>query len=615
MIHSATRRSPLVAAARQSALVAGMLAAATGGCKLPQPPPVDPIALAALEQRGTETRYRRLPPLPDERYYLNRQDRNDPRNYDPLPIVEEEVGRTARGQTGEIGLHIPTTQATAEPAEPPNPVVYIELADCVRRATMNNFTVAVAGYGPAIAETRVVEALGRYDPTFRLSSEFQQQQGVSLLDNFFTDNTRLTIDSALSQLLPSGGSLELGYRALRTDSDSASFLSPIPPGVTWTSDLALQLTQPVLRDFGYDVNRARIYVNRNDQRISVLEFRLQLEEVLFRIEETYWQLYRAQRLVEVREDLLQRHVEHAFRIWRRQERDATRADLSQALAALRRREAELIEAKVAAAQLSDQLKGLMNDPDLPIGSRTLVLTATQPVLVPLLFDLESAVAVAALHRPELSQQILRILNQGRILNVAESNRLPRLDLLLRGGFSGFDDDYADAVSDQFNFDNFSVGAGFQFEVPLGNRQARAILARSRLEREQAVTQYERLLHDVKLAVSQAQRQLFGDYARIERYRKARLDARDAVEQAEILEASGAALTPQFSDIKLGYLADYSDLLSTEAQAIAEYNIALAEYERAKGTLLRYHNVVLQEAPLSQQLPPGRNPLPAARARR
>ena len=51
-----------------------------------------------------------------------------------------------------------------------------------------------------------------------------------------------------------------------------------------------------------------------------------------------------------------------------------------------------------------------------------------------------------------------------------------------------------------------------------------------------------------------------------------------------------------------------DLIINEVQAITDYNISLADYERAKGTLLRYYNVVLEEAALNQKLPVGEKAL-------
>ena len=576
------------------------VAAPLVGCVPHEPPPVDPAALQRIEREGTDTRYTRLAPLASPDYYLNPRDRNDPRNYNPSPLVRAEVAAGSEVSTGEVGLNVPTTQPTTQPAS--STLIYLPLQECIQRATVNNFDVAVAAYAPAIAETRVVEALARFDPTFRATAEYQDQTGINQAENIFTDTRRLTLGSSIGQLLPSGGNLELEYRALRNDIEQASLFSPVPAGVTWTSDLSLRLTQPLLRDFGYDVNRARIFVNQNDQRISVLDFRSNLEEVLLQVEQTYWQLYRAQQEVQFQSALLDKTIETADRIEKRRIADASRAQVSQALRAVYLQRAELQGAKAAVAQLSDQLKALINDPDLPIGGETLVLPATEPVLEPLLFDLQSAVEVAFTHRPELSQQLLRIINAGRILGVAESNRLPRLDMLLSGGFGGFDDDYTTAVEEQFNFDNLNIGAGLQLEIPLGNRAARSVLRRSKLEREQAVTQYQALTERVKLEVSQAQRNVSEVYARMLQLRQARLAARDAVEQAELLEESGTPLTPQFSDLKLRYLSELSQALSLEAQAVSDYNIAIAEYERAKGTLLRYNNVVLQELGDFSKLP-------------
>ncbi len=569
------------------------------------------MSLRYLELEGAaETRYRRLPPLAEGEYYLNRQDSTDPRNYDPRPRVRAERERGTMVATGEI-REIPTTRPTIGPTTNPTtqpaqaPVMYLTLQECIQLATANNFDVAVAGYAPAIAETRVVEALARFDPVFRATAEYQDQTGSNPQENI-VDSSRLTLSSSLTQLLPSGGSLELEYRALRSDiNEQLSLFSP-PPGVNWTSDLSLQLTQPVLRDFGYDVNRARIFVNRNDQRISVLDFRLRLEEVLLQVEQTYWQLMRAHEEVRIQRDLLERTIQTAGRISDRFERDASRADIGQALRAVHVQRAVLTRAETAVAQLSDQLKQLINAPNLPIGGEMLVLPATPPVMEPLLFDLESGVEAAFANRPELSQQLLRIINAGRILGVARSNRLPRLDLLLSGGFGGFEEDYIDAVDEQFGFDNFNVGVGLQLEVPLGNRQARAVLARTMLEREQALTQYQALVEQVTLEISQAQRAASSAYSEIGYYREARLAARDVVEQADLEERSGRALSPQFSDLKLRYLAELSQAMSLEAQAIAQYNIALADYERAKGTLLRFNNVVVQEFGRREKLPAARS---------
>ena len=54
------------------------------------------------------------------------------------------------------------------------------------------------------------------------------------------------------------------------------------------------------------------------------------------------------------------------------------------------------------------------------------------------------------------------------------------------------------------------------------------------------------------------------------------------------------LTPEFVDRKLNLQANLANARSDAAQAVSAYNIALARLEAAKGTLLRYNNVIMEE---------------------
>lgn len=278
------------------------------------------------------------------------------------------------------------------------------------------------------------------------------------------------------------------------------------------------------------------------------------------------------------------------------------SQLSQALVEVNLREAALIQAQVAVAQLSDQLKGLINDPDFPVSGDVILATVTEPVLEPLVFDFGNALEVALANRTELSQQILRVTSASTAANVAESNRLPRLDAILSGGFEGVDEDFDEALGNQVDFNNVTLGIGLQLEIPIGNRAARAILRRAMLQREQALTQYQALVKEVSVELSQAQRAVQSNYAQLRNLREGRLAARDAVERITISEELDEPLTPEFSDRKLRFLASLAQARSSEQQAISDYNRSIAQYERAKGTLLRYNNILMAEASRQLQQP-------------
>ncbi|MEM7809773.1 MAG: TolC family protein, partial [Planctomycetota bacterium] len=187
------------------------------------------------------------------------------------------------------------------------------------------------------------------------------------------------------------------------------------------------------------------------------------------------------------------------------------------------------------------------------------------------------------------------------LDVGRNNLLPRLDAVVEAGFQGLDENYSDAVDNQFDFDSTTFAAGFQFEIPLGNRAARAIERRARLQRLQAATQAAQLTQQITLDVKQAQQNVSAAYSALVQLRNA-VDA--AAEAVRVIEAQGeqVQLTPQFSDLVLRTLDDLSAARSAEEQALAEYNAAIATYERSKGTLLRYNNIVLDDAQRDAILP-------------
>ena len=448
--------------------------------------------------------------------------------------------------------------------------------------------------------------MARFDPTFQATTEYQRQNSVDPQQGNFGNTKRFSNTAAITQLLPSGSQLQLQYQSIYNNFvDNPFFNNPGTPNPSWTSGLTLQFTQPLLRDFGFDTNRARIFINANDQRVSILDFRDKLEQALLQVEQTYWQLYEAQEQVTIQEELLRRTLDTTQRLETRRGRDVERSDAVQSLAEVYTRRADLLQAKGQVAQLSDQLLRLINDPDLPVAGGAVVRADTQPIDQPLLFDFKDALDTALASRPELSQQLLRIESAGSARRVGKTNLLPRLDAVLSGGLQGIGGSFGSSVNDQFGGNSPSYGVGLQLEIPLGNRAAHAILRRANLQRDQAVTQYQALVKQVTLEVSQAQRQVSVNYARLGQLREARLAARDVVEQLTIAEDSGAPLNPGFIDRKLRVLSTLLSARSNETKALSDYQQSLAMYERAKGTLLRYNNIVLQEAAHDLTLPAGR----------
>ena len=574
--------------------LAAAAAAALCGCGLSDPEPFDPARLRAAELRadGDATAFRRLdapgqPPV-DRRGFL-----------DVDRLTEAALARGATVETGELD---PAADGDEEAGRVPMP-----LQEAVRRAAIGNYDVRVSAYDPAIANTRIIEANARFDPVFQAQVEFQYSdrqiadQLVStgdFLNPVATitgeEQTIYTGQASLIQPLTSGGQAELRYQAQVADLPT-NLLRGTAFNPAYESDLTLRFTQPLLRDFGRGVNRARIVINQNDRQIGVLDFRRDLEQSLLDTEQAYWLLYAAQREQEIQRELLGRTLETLEDIRARLGNDANAGQVAQALGTVEERRLALLRAESQVRELSDRLKLLMNDPDLPILGDAVVVAATEPVRAPLRFDLVESARAAAVFRPEVAQQLIRVRSAGTALEVGRNNVLPRLDVVLSGGVQGLSDDFGDAVANQVEFGNLSAGAGLQFEVPLGNQAARGVYQRANLQREQAVTAYLAAVRQVAAEVKQAMRDVSTSYAELAILRRSVEASAEAARVVEV-EAANQPLSPQLSDLKLRFLSELADARSREARAVADYNFNLAALERAKGTLLRYNNIVIAAEP-------------------
>jgi hypothetical protein len=80
-------------------------------------------------------------------------------------------------------------------------------------------------------------------------------------------------------------------------------------------------------------------------------------------------------------------------------------------------------------------------------------------------------------------------------------------------------------------------------------------------------------------------------------RQARFAAADSLLAIQQRAEAGEALTPTFVQLQLDAQERLARAQAEEAAAMRDYNIAISRLERAKGTLLRYNNVVMEEEPL------------------
>ena len=535
-------------------------------------------------------------------------------------IQTQALRRCRRPARTRLPTSVPMARraANGEPVRPStgrdldsDPIVRMSLQEIIHRAVINNHDVKVAAYQPAIEGARVIEAAANFDPTFFTNLQYQQKHeltGGEIFNSFtggvpFTsfnnDSDQGTLQTGIQENLGSGGQIQLQYQSMYNwFSPETTQFNPF-----YESDLTLSLTQPLLKNFGYDVNHAQIVINRLNQRVGQLEFRKAVEQNVADIEKAYWQLVQQESDIKIQEDLVEKTEQTYKQLYNRmaQKLDVSPLQVAQTQTQLELRRTELIQFKAQARDLSDQIKGLMSDPEYPVTSSVIILPADEPVEDGIQFDFQDEIDTAMENRLELGEQQLKVDTAVVTIGVAKNNLLPEFDFIGSTGPQGIAGNLGDTVKANFEFAHVDFTVGFKLQIPLGNRAARAIYRRSMLQHMQAIEQYRSFVEQISVDVKTRARAVVTAWESIRSSRRSRFAAEDALTRINAREKSGEPLTPEFVQLKLQIQDALAQSEQNEAEAVANYNIALSQLEKAKGTILRYDNVVLQEDPLKKEL--------------
>ena len=181
-----------------------------------------------------------------------------------------------------------------------------------------------------------------------------------------------------------------------------------------------------------------------------------------------------------------------------------------------------------------------------------------------------------------------------------TNCLPALNLVTQvyaNGLQG-DSDFGGAFSDQFTTGRPSYSLGLQYELPVGNRLAKARLCRRKHELAQLRDQYSRALEAVKTEVDIAVRELTTSYQEIGAKRRALAAAEaeaNTIEQRwkRIIDGDGSAA------LNLELLLRAQERV-TEAErdyvnSLLTYNLSMINLKRSNGTLLQSESVDINKS--------------------
>ncbi len=473
--------------------------------------------------------------------------------------------------------------------------------------------------------TQLGPAIPTLDPSFVAFANFQHatspQSNTVLTGTTALIATSATYQAVYSQSWDIGFNAQLTYASNRIKVNSQYFsLNPYTSG-----DLDLQLTQNLLNGFGRAVNGRNIRVQKNNLKVTDLQFQQQVITTVAAALNLYWDLVGFEQDLRAR----QREVEAAQQLL-----DDTRRQVGLGVMAeieITRSESQvytgqqdLLISQTNMLQQETVLKNALSrngiqSADLAevriVPLDTIALPSTEPVRA-----VNDMVQDALARRVEIAQARINLeSNQLNLVGIKNSLK-PTLQAFAevtnngltgqltalgatQAGVSYLAGGYGNLLAQEFrrNYPNYS--AGVSLNIPIRNRAAQSDYVTSQLELRQNELSLQKNVNQVRVDVQNAVIGLQQARARYDAAEKARALQQETLDSDTKKYGFGASTPYQI-------LLDQRDLASAESsrtQALANYTHARIALDQALGRTLEANNISVDEATAGAVSRPSRLP--------
>ena len=461
--------------------------------------------------------------------------------------------------------------------------------------------------------TQLGPPIASLDPTISASLNFAHatspQSNTILTGTTALIQEQRTFRTSYNQNWDWGMSTTLTYYNQYIDVNSQSYnLNPYTSGY-----LDFQVTQNLLYGFGSAVNGRNIRVQRNNIKVTDLQFRQQVITTVSAALNLYWDLasfgddLRAkQRELEVAEHLLENN--------RKQVDAGTLApiEITRAQAQVYTSQQDLLVSQTNILQQETVLKNALSrngvaSPDLA-GVHIVTLDAITVPDTDQIGPMDQLVDQALRDRVEIQESRLNI-DSDKLNLVGIKNALkPTVQVFaevtnngLTGAITALGEQasgvgylaggYGNLLGEIFrrNYPNYS--AGISLNIPLRNRAAQSDYVTSQLGLRQSELGLQQNINQVRVDVQNGVIGLQQARARYEAAAKARVLQQQTLDADEKRYAVGAS-TPYQLVLDQQTLAAAD---STEVQALANYSHARIAFDQAMGRTLEANHITIQEA--------------------
>jgi len=485
--------------------------------------------------------------------------------------------------------------------------IELSLRDSILKALENNLDIKVQAFNPEISEVSISQAREAFIPKLHLS---YLNQNSNIVGSWSLEGTNYTRDLTnytfyLSNKIITGGDFSLYY--YNTTTDSTRKFNSINP--TYNNQVEFRFIQPLLKNFGPNINRYDITRAKNQVDISVLDLNNIINEKVFEVERAYWNLVKAHENLKVRQLALDqsnrqlKNTQEAVRIGTKSAIDLLSAEIE-----VVRYEGQVLSAKTQLENYEDQLKALLNLPPDGTGSIKTIVPLDLPSLEKPTIQFEEALEVGLARNPQIVRIERELENSNLAIRYQKNQLLPQLDLDFRLSYWGqggvrflYQDDNAlsgvivgqeestrwDAFREILRGKYPDLRIQFRLTIPLESIFSRAGYAKAKLEEEKNLIEKERqekAVYYELLGIFKTLRNSEQEMTSATRYREM------MEKKVEVEEQRYRLGLVQSSEWLFQHQQSLADAKASEIQVLIQYKIAVSQLEKAMGISLEKKNI-------------------------
>ncbi len=469
-------------------------------------------------------------------------------------------------------------------------ITELSLNDAIRAALAKNYTIKAQAAGTRASAAELAAEWGTFHPGFQARYDYNSDGSPQPTDPFSGNRPPSSIVETDSGSIGIGGVTPWGLNyslSGYSQNQRGTFNSFADNYYTFAG---IELTQPILRGFGWDANLVGVRLARATRDSERWAYRAAVMNIVTATLNAYLELDFAQKNLEITQrsrDLAQGLLEDNEK--RFNAGWLSEADVTSARTRVATRQENILFAQRAVSLAQNALKSLISDDNTPdLLAEQLSITRARP-----LPDHEpnpaTEFALALDRRPDYQQARLNVSRADANRRFRRNQLLPRVDLVGSLGYNGLDPTFSGSRDQVLDRDSRSYSVGVVFNSPITFATERGRYRAAKFTQEQAELLLAQTEQEIVVSLGNAADNIETTRQRVRVTRQSLELAEQALEAERKKLQAGTGST--FIVLEQQEILARIEISAYRAEI--DHQRALAEYNRQLGLTLQAHGITIE----------------------